>query len=100
MIARRVWCASALLCAAACSFPAYHAPDGSVPAASCYDGLRNGREDGIDCGPSCGPCEQCNDDVQNGQETGVDCGGTCAACPTCDDELQNGSESDVDCGGT
>ena len=102
MFDRRVWCASALLSIAACSFPAYRTPDGegSALAPSCRDNVRDGDEVGIDCGPSCNPCPVCSDGMRNGDETGVDCGGTCAACPTCDDHLQNGAESDVDCGGT
>jgi F5/8 type C domain len=97
MLDSRVWCASALLCIAACSFPAYQV-DSVQPG--CLDGVQDGDETGVDCGPGCGACKQCNDGTQDGDETGVDCGGSCAACPTCDDKLQNGSESDVDCGGT
>jgi hypothetical protein len=107
MVDCRVWCALALLCAAACSFPAYQVPDsasggtgGSGSLARCDDQLQNGEETGVDCGGSCKACPQCGNDLQDGDETGIDCGGTCAPCPTCDDELQNGSESDVDCGGT
>jgi F5/8 type C domain len=102
MVASRIWCALALLCFAACSFPDYRTPssDGAL-GASCHDGVRNGEELGVDCGPICNSdCPPCSDGMQNGNETGVDCGGRCGACPTCQDALQNGSESDVDCGGT
>jgi hypothetical protein len=98
MVASRVGCALALFSFGACSFPEYRVDDDV--AASCRDGIRDGDEAGIDCGPSCSPCPLCSDGMLNGSETGVDCGGTCTACPTCDDKLQNGGESDVDCGGT
>jgi hypothetical protein len=101
MLDSRVWCASALLCIAACSFPAYHIDDDPPPSGPrCDDDVQNGDETGVDCGGICQACTQCNNDTQDGDETGVDCGGSCAACPTCDDQEQNGSESDVDCGGT
>ena len=101
MVESRVCCALALLCFAACSFPGYQVPSDGAPATSCNDHVRNGDEDGVDCGPSCNSaCPPCSDGMQNGNETGVDCGGRCGACPTCLDGLQNGSESDVDCGGT
>ncbi len=44
--------------------------------------------------------ETCTDRIKNGTEEGVDCGGTCEACPTCTDKIKNGTEEDVDCGGT
>ena len=69
--------------------------------ARCDDGLKNGIEEGVDCG---GPCEAicptCNDSIQNQGEEGVDCGGPCEKiCPSCDDEIKNQNETDVDCGG-
>jgi hypothetical protein len=72
---------------------------------TCFDGIQNGDEQGVDCGgsscPPCGPAPSCNDGIQNGQETGVDCGGpACPACPTCFDGIQNGDEQGVDCGGS
>lgn len=85
------------LAAMACSFPDYQ----TVPTlkTSCSNGVRDDDEVGIDCGPSCGPCEPCNNGLQDSDETGLDCGGSCMACPSCDDGERNGSESDVDCGG-
>ncbi len=42
--------------------------------------------------------ETCFDGVQNQDETGIDCGGTsCAACPACGDGICNGSESCFTC---
>ncbi|MFK7907623.1 MAG: T9SS type A sorting domain-containing protein [Chitinophagales bacterium] len=74
---------------------------------TCYDGIQNGDEEGIDCGgtnPNCvscdlgctdmyahnynaaasiddGSCETCYDNIMNGDEEAVDCGGAlCAPC--------------------
>lgn len=49
---------------------------------SCFDGLKNQDETGVDCGGSCAPCPSCSDGIQNQGEIGVDCGGPCAACTT------------------
>ncbi len=49
--------------------------------------------------PGSGGNASCFNGVQDGDETGVDCGGSCAPCPTCDDGIQNGGETGVDCGG-
>lgn len=73
---------------------------------TCFDGIRNGQETGVDCGgPECSPCvdgqscggggdcqsgtcingrcipASCVNGVQDGNETGVDCGGgSCFPC--------------------
>ncbi len=47
---------------------------------TCTDGIRNGDEEGVDCGGSCpDTCDTstCDDGIQNGDEEGVDCGGSC-----------------------
>ena len=77
-----------------CGFPC---PE--VCEATPFDGLKNGDEEGVDCGgshPDADPCPPptCYDGIQNGTETGVDCGdwdATCPECPdpTCDDGIQN-----------
>ena len=57
--------------------------DDDNPGPTCNDGIQNGTETGIDCGGTCGACEEeptCSDGIQNGDETGVDCGGSCDAC--------------------
>ncbi len=84
----------------ACSFPEYTVPGGGPYSQSCYNGLRDGDEMGVDCGPSCVACPACSNGLKDGAEEGVDCGGSCGVCPTCSDGLQNGSEGDIDCGGT
>ncbi|MBU2440995.1 MAG: hypothetical protein KKA43_01570, partial [Nanoarchaeota archaeon] len=74
---------------------------------TCFDGVRNGLEEGIDCGGLCAPCIGCFDNIQNCHdglcEEGVDCGGPCSPCPTCFDGKQNCHEGmceqGVDCGG-
>ena len=60
--------------------------DNSSRSASCFDGVQNQDEAGIDCGGGCGACASepaatCFDGVQNQDEAGIDCGG--AACPAC-----------------
>jgi hypothetical protein len=98
----RVWCAVALLGFAACTFPDFRVPSetNGGGTTTCHNEVRDGDEEGVDCGGDCSPCPHCNNAVQDGDETGPNCGGSCAPCPTCDDEKQNGAESDVDCGGT
>ena len=52
-----------------------------TPVPTCYDGIKNGDEEGVDCGGSCpdacAPEPTCYDGIQNGDEEGVDCGGSC-----------------------
>jgi len=70
---------------------------------SCYDGIKNQEETGVDCGGKCEPCSQgsCKDGIKNNGETGVDCGGTCSPCnrETCNDGIKNQDETGIDCGG-
>ncbi|MBW2974264.1 hypothetical protein KY366_00970 [Candidatus Woesearchaeota archaeon] len=50
---------------------------------TCFDGIQNGDEEGVDCGGSCTPCPTiptCFDGIQNQDEEGVDCGGPCRPC--------------------
>lgn len=70
------------------------------PCPTCWDGVRNQNEVGIDCGGQCDACApMCSDGEQNGDEESIDCGGICANCPTCHDGIQNQGELGVDCGG-
>lgn len=68
---------------------------------TCDDGVRNGDERGIDCGPPSvcpQPCDEGTPCVNNEDcVSGVCTGGSCAAA-TCSDGVQNDNESDVDCG--
>lgn len=72
---------------------------------TCFDGIRNGDEQDIDCGGSCPACylePTCTDGVLNQGEENIDCGGPCDACQiteTCFDGIQNQKETGVDCGG-
>ena len=66
---------------------------------TCYDGIQNQGEEGIDCGGPCPPCETCYDGIKNQGEEGIDCGGPCPPCPSCSDGIQNQGEEGVDCGG-
>lgn len=56
--------------------------DDARDTSTCFNGVQDGTETGIDCGgPDCAPCATCDDGIQNGGETGVDCGGPdCAPC--------------------
>lgn len=74
--------------------------DAGTGSDTCFDGVANGSETGVDCGGTCKPCE-----VGGGCKVGPDCvsgvcsGGTCIA-PSCDDHVQNGDETGTDCGGS
>ena len=68
-------------------------------SATCNDGIKNQREDDIDCGGPCYPCPTCDDGIQNQDEIDIDCGGPCTACPSCNDGIQNQGEIFIDCGG-
>ena len=48
---------------------------------SCFNGIKDGDESGVDCGGSCVPCATCDDGIKNGDETGIDCGGS--SCEPC-----------------
>ena len=70
------------------------------PCPTCWDGIRNQGETGVDCGGPCDACAPlCSDGLQNGGEESIDCGGVCGSCPTCHDGIQNQGELGVDCGG-
>ncbi len=53
---------------------------------TCFDGIKNGKEDGVDCGGDCPPCliANCFDGILNCHdgscEEDVDCGGPCEPC--------------------
>lgn len=78
-----------------------------VYIASCFNGIQDGDETGIDCGGSCKPCPGCDNGIQDCQivdgeqicEDGVDCGGLCRPCDSCFDGVQDWTETGIDCGG-
>lgn len=53
---------------------------------TCFDGVQNGEEEGIDCGGPCAPCivPNCFDGIKNCHdgscEEDIDCGGPCEPC--------------------
>src|SRR3954471_16714335 len=47
---------------------------------NCSDGIKNQREEAVDCGGPCMPCASCDDGQTNATETGIDCGGVCQSC--------------------
>jgi hypothetical protein len=79
---------------------------GVCAAPTCNDGVRNGRESGVDCGgatmcPRCADGQSCtaSSDCANGSCDAPTM--TCmSAAATCSDGIQNSTETDVDCGGT
>jgi parallel beta-helix repeat protein len=58
-------------------------PYSATPLPSCFDGILNQDETGIDCGGPCDPCMSCSDGIHNQGEEEIDCGGP---CPPCSDE--------------
>lgn len=74
-----------------------------APASSCSDGVRNGSETGVDCGPGCAACqgEPCSGDAacQTGHcVDGVCCESACdGLCAACSAEVK-GSGQDGLCG--
>ncbi|MBN1792748.1 hypothetical protein JW826_03625 [Candidatus Woesearchaeota archaeon] len=68
--------------------------------ARCDDGLKNGLEEGVDCGGPCNPCANCTDRKKNQGEEGVDCGGPCRPCAACNNGRLDLNETDIDCGGS
>jgi len=67
---------------------------------TCFDRIKNGDEEGIDCG---GLCERecipkCFDNTKNGDEEGIDCGGSCEKkCPiSIFDNMKNMYEDESD----
>ncbi|MEM2121310.1 MAG: hypothetical protein QXU20_01455 [Candidatus Woesearchaeota archaeon] len=65
---------------------------------TCFDLLKNGDEEGVDCGGPCKPCPSCYNLIQDQGETGVDCGGPCKPCPSCNNGIQDFGEEGIDCG--
>ncbi len=49
---------------------------------TCFDGIKNQNEEGIDCDGVCEPCRKasCTDGIQNQGEEGIDCSGPCNSC--------------------
>lgn len=66
---------------------------------TCFDGVQNGGELGIDCGGNCLPCPGCSNGRQDIGEEGIDCGGPCRPCNSCFDGELNYGEEEIDCGG-
>ena len=68
------------------------------PVETCDDGIKNGKENDVDCGGHC-KTDCCTDGKRNWDEEDIDCGGGCpVAC--CSNGKQNGDETAIDCGGS
>ena len=77
---KRIILSGLLLITVAFSFTSC-SDDNNNTGASCFNGIQDGDETGVDCGGSCAPCATCDDGIQNGGETGIDCGGPdCEEC--------------------
>ena len=97
------------LAALSCSFPGYRVeeleqaqqPDSPVNAPTCRDGVQNGSEVAIDCGPTCpAACATGNACTADAEcETGF-CNQAICATPNCADGAKNRTETDLDCGGS
>ena len=67
--------------------------DLTPPEPTCFDGIMNQDETGIDCGGICATnyglvcsvADSCFDGIMNQDETGVDCGGVCMPCVVLED---------------
>ncbi|MFM2153466.1 MAG: hypothetical protein RL199_1901, partial [Pseudomonadota bacterium] len=73
--------------------------------ATCFDGLKNGLEKGVDCGGACAPCG--TGGTCTTTTAAADCAsGVCSAAtktcqgPTASDRVKNGDETDANCGGS
>lgn len=63
-------------CSAYCLFE-----NPSAASSTCFDGIQNQGELGLDCGGPCSKsCPSCVDGILNQNEGGVDCGGPCPVC--------------------
>lgn len=73
---------------------------GVCVADSCLNGVRDGAEEGVDCGgPTCPKCKVGKLGSSNAAcESGVSDGNYCVAS-TCKDRIKNNGETDIDCGG-
>jgi hypothetical protein len=69
-------------------------------APSCDDGLQNGDEIDVDCGPDCTKtCAVGSMCLENDWCVSESCVNDVCAAPTCEDGIFNGNEEDIDCGG-
>ena len=77
------------------------APDAvDLAVSGCANGVMDGDESDVDCGGSCGDCEDGKQCVADDDCKSSYCGaGRCGPRPTCNDGAKNQDESDVDCGG-
>ena len=68
---------------------------------SCFNGIKDNNEEGIDCGGPCAPCPSCFDGIINQNETGIDCGGPCELKDCCYNGYMDAhlGEEGIDCGG-
>ncbi len=73
--------------------------DGDGEPASCSNDVLDGDETDLDCGGSCGPCDDGSTCAEQTDCASQVCAGTMCQAPSCDDDVQNGDEIGIDCGG-
>jgi hypothetical protein len=67
---------------------------------SCDDGVMNGTEVAVDCGPNClGQCQTDDPCLDNNWCLSGVCDNDVCQAPTCTDQVKNGTETGIDCGG-
>lgn len=67
---------------------------------SCSDGVKNGKETGIDCGDLCAGCEAGEACSNSTDCSDLVCVEQVCLSASCSDGVKNGKETDIDCGGT
>ena len=101
-IAQKQKCKEGQLCAGKDEncFSEFCSPEGRCgKKTTCFDGVQNQGELGIDCSGPCPLCNSCSDSLQNGDEQGIDCGGSCPNKNCCTNNYRDAGETDIDCGG-
>jgi hypothetical protein len=87
-----------LVCSCPASDPTCAMPTCQV--GSCDDGVMNGTEVAVDCGPTClGQCQTDDPCLDNNWCLSGVCDNDVCQAPTCTDQVKNGTETGIDCGG-
>ena len=73
--------------------------DAPPPAGTCTDGVKNGTESDVDCGPGCQPCADGRACTGASNCASQVCTNQVCQAATCSDGVRNRDELDVDCAG-
>jgi hypothetical protein len=74
--------------------------DGDGDGDPCSNGNMDPGETGLDCGGTCGPCEDGEGCLEADDCVSLVCLDEICQVPSCDDEVHNGDELLLDCGGS